>query len=109
MNTNILGIVIATVCIAGVLQSHAASQDRRQERKRDGSGENCTVQGEQTGNGAQAQVGDGGGRGQCQRKRDGSGNGKGQCQRKRDGSGAGGGNGQCKRDGSGGGSAAAQE
>ena len=57
-------IAVAALITLGTLSVQAASRQKKNDRKRDGSGENCTMQGSQTRRG-----GSGGG----DRKRDGSG------------------------------------
>ena len=92
-------IVLAALSTLGTLSVQAASRQKKNDRKRDGSGENCTMQGNQTrrgGNGGGDRKRDGSG-GNCKLLGDqtrpscGAGKGACQCEQKRQGCGAGGG------------------
>jgi len=100
MNRKVALIVLAGVLALSTTGVLAATQEKKNDRKRDRSGENCTLSGSQACPGGGERKRDGSGYGE--RKRDGSGGGD----RKRDGSGNGdgkrdgSGNGDCKRDSS---------
>ena len=111
MSRKLTVVVLTGVLALSTMGVLAGTQEKKNDRKRDGSGENCALLGSQArrggGSGDRKRDGSGenctlDGRRSCrgdgsgQRKRDGSGNGRGD--RKRDGSGNGGGD--RKRDGS---------
>jgi len=84
-------IALAVVITMGTFHAQAATKTKKNDRKRDGSGDNCTLRADLSAFGEQALCGKGGGgsggKGECGRKRDGSGSGKGGGDRKRDGNG----------------------
>lgn len=43
MKTKIAWIIIAGICVSGILTAQAVSKDRKQDRKRDGTGDKCQV------------------------------------------------------------------
>ena len=93
-------IALAALITLGTLSVQAATRQKKNDRKRDGSGETCTMQGNQTrrgGNGGGDRKRDGSG-GNCKllgdqtRQSCGAGNAACQCGQKRQGCGTGGGN-----------------
>ena len=97
MNRRLTLIVMAGVFTLSTMGVLAANRDGTRDRKRDGSGGNCALEGSAVcpngGTGERKRDGSGSGCGKRNGKRNGSGGGTGE--RKRDGSGGGGGDGSC--------------